>query len=314
MTVLVTGAGRYLGAHTAATLAASDTVHAVDVVPPTPELAAVLAAAGVEFSTVDPSDGHALGALLDEHSVRTVVHMAIAAMPFREGGRAAMKELNVIGTLQLLGACQRSGTVRKVVVRSSSAAYGASSRDPAIFTEDTELRAVPRGGFVKDILDIEGYVRGFRRRRPDAVATVLRFSPFLGPAADTALARYFSQALVPTVAGFDPRLQFVHVDDALEVLRRAVSEDHPGVYNVAGPGVLVLSQAIRRAGRTAVPVPGLAIPVFAKAFANLSIDQLEYLMHGKVLDVARLISEFGFRPRSTPETFKEFVSAVGSHE
>ena len=60
--------------------------------------------------------------------------------------------------------------------------------------------------------------------------------------------------------GRDPRLQFVHVDDALEVLHRSVVEDHPGTFNVAGAGVLALSQAIRRAGRVAVPVlePGLS--------------------------------------------------------
>ena len=72
--------------------------------------------------------------------------------------------------------------------------------------------------------------------------------------ADTTLTRYFAQPFVPTVLGRDPRLQFVHVDDALEVLHRSVVEDHPGTFNVAGAGVLALSQAIRRAGRISVPV------------------------------------------------------------
>ena len=142
----------------------------------------------------------------------------------QRGGRAAMKESNVIGTMQLLAACQQAPRLRKLVVRSSTAAYGASFRDPAVFTEDTEPRDVPRGGFARDVLDIEGYVRGFRRRRPDVAATVLRFAPFVGPQADTALTRYFAMPVVPTVLGRDPRLQFVHVDDALEVLHRAIVE------------------------------------------------------------------------------------------
>ena len=54
------------------------------------------------------------------------------------------------------------------------------------------------------MLDIEGYVRGFRRRRPDAPATVLRFAPFIGEHANTTLTRYFSQPFVPTVFGRDP--------------------------------------------------------------------------------------------------------------
>ncbi|MBA3489541.1 MAG: NAD-dependent epimerase/dehydratase family protein [Longispora sp.] len=308
--VLVTGAGRYLGAQTAVRLAADARVHAIDGVSPTPALAEILADAGVEFSLVDTGQGPVLPTLLDTHQIDTVVHMSVAATPFRDGGRSAMKEHNIIGTMQLLSACQRSETVRKVVVRSSSAAYGASSRDPAIFTEDTELRAVPRGGFVKDILDIEGYVRGYRRRRPDAIATVLRFAPFLAPTADTALSRYFTQPLVPTVAGFDPRLQFLHTEDAFEILRRSVIEDHPGVFNVAGPGVLLLSQAVRRAGGVPIPIPRLAMSASGRLFGSISIDQLDFLIHGRVVDVSRLADEYGYSPRTTPETFKEFVSVV----
>src|SRR4029450_13600400 len=130
----------------------------------------------------------------------------------QRGGRGAMKESNVIGTMQLLAACQQAPRLRKLVVRSSTAAYGASFRDPAVFTEDTEPREVPRGGFARDILDIEGYVRGFRRRRPRDTATVSRCAPFIGWGADTTLSRYFARPLVPTVLGRDPRLPFIHID------------------------------------------------------------------------------------------------------
>src|SRR6202042_1687987 len=117
------------------------------------------------------------------------------------GGRAAMKEQNVIGTMQLLAAIQGAPRLRKLVVRSSTAAYGASFRGPAVFTEGPAPRAVPRGSCARDILDIEGYVRGFRRRRPQVAATVLRFAPFISSTADTTLTRYFAQPLVPTVLG-----------------------------------------------------------------------------------------------------------------
>jgi UDP-glucose 4-epimerase len=244
-----------------------------------------------------------------------VVHLAITTAPDKQnGGRAAMKEQNVIGTMQLLAACQQAPRLRKLVVRSSTAAYGASFRDPAVFTEDTEPRAVPRGGFARDILDIEGYVRGFRRRRPKVIATVLRFAPFVGSNALTTLTRYFSSPVVPTVLGRDPRLQFVHVDDALEVLYRSVVEDHSGTFNVAGPGVLALSQAIRRAGRVALPVlePGLSFAAgVARSFGVTSygFDQLDLFVHGRVVDITRLIREYGFTPRSTAEAFDDFIRA-----
>ena len=50
--------------------------------------------------------------------------------------------------------------------------YGASSRDPAVFTEAMQARRVPAGGFARDSLDIEGYVRSFARRRRDELLAV----------------------------------------------------------------------------------------------------------------------------------------------
>jgi UDP-glucose 4-epimerase len=313
--VLVTGVSRYLGARVAARLTADPAIERVvgiDLTSPPEEFARELA--GVDVRQTELRTGELIR-LFSAEKVTAVAHLAIASAPDgQRGGRAAMKEHNVIGTMRLLAACQQARGLRKLVVRSSTAAYGASFRDPAVFTEDTEPRDVPRGGFARDVLDIEGYVRGFCRRRPDVAATVLRFAPFIGQQADTRLSRYFSMPVVPTVLGRDPRLQFVHVDDALEVLCRAVVEDHAGTYNVAGPGVLTLNQAIRRAGRVAAPTlePGLSgVAAFAKrsGMLDFSLDQLDLFVHGRVVDTSRLIAEFGFQPRSTAEAFDEFVRA-----
>ncbi|ROO51363.1 UDP-glucose 4-epimerase [Micromonospora sp. Llam0] len=312
-TVVVTGTSRFIGARVAGRLAADPRVGRVvglDTATPAPDFADLLR----DVDQVRADAGAASGIIADLDA-SAVVHLAVVSGPDQQyGGRAAMKEQNVIGTMQLLAACQRASGLRKLVVRSSTAAYGASFRDPAVFTEDTEPREVPRGGFARDILDIEAYVRGFRRRRPDVTATVLRFAPFIGSTAETSLTRYFAQPLVPTVFGRDPRLQFVHVDDALEVLHRAVVEDRPGTFNVAGPGVLTLSQAIRRAGRVAVPVlePGLSGAAgVTRAFGvgRYGFDQIDLFVHGRVVDTSRLIREFGFEPRSTQAAFDDFLRA-----
>src|SRR5690606_24471927 len=270
---------------------------------------------GVELVQADLTTGAGVIAALDAD---IVVHLGVVTAPDpAAGGRAAMKEQNVIGTMQLLAACQRAPRLRKLVVRSSTAAYGASFRDPSVFTEDTEPRETPRGGFARDILDLEGYVRGFRRRCPHVTTTVLRLAPLIGSAADTTLTCYFAQPVVPTVLGRDPRLQFVHVDDALEVLHRSVVEDHPGVFNVAGPGVLTLSQAIRRAGRLSVPVAEIglsAVASLARRFGRggFGLDQVDLFVHGRVVDTSRLAKEFGFTPRSTPEAFADFLGGRGA--
>ena len=312
--VLVTGVARYLGARVAAKLAGDERIgHVVgiDSADPSAEVAALLPDR-VEVVRTDVRTAETAKIMINA-GVEAVVHLAIAsAADQNAGGRAAMKEQNVIGTMQLLAACQQAPDLRKIIVRSSTAAYGASFRDPAVFTETTEPREVPRGGFARDVLDIEGYVRGFHRRRPDVTATVLRFAPFIGEAANTSLTRYFRQSVVPTVFGRDPRLQFVHVDDAMEILHRAVTGNHPGTFNVAGPGTITLSQAVRRAGRIAVPVlePGMSalagLPVRFGS-RDFSLDQLDLFVHGRVVDTTALRTEFGFEPRSTAVAFADFL-------
>jgi UDP-glucose 4-epimerase len=306
--VVVTGVSRFLGAQIAAQIAADPMVERViglDRVDPPVAYADLLSRVELRKVDLTKSTGNTLAKLRAE----AVVHLAVASSPDpAAGGRSGMKEENVIGTMHLLAGCQQTSTLKRLVVRSSTAAYGASFRDPAVFTEDTEARDVPRGGYGRDILDIEGYVRGFRRRRPDVTATVLRFAPFVGPAAETMLLRYFAQSVVPTVLGRDPRLQFVHVDDALEILRRSVVEDHPGTFNVAGPGVITLSQALRRSGRVNLPVVEPLLQA-ATRLGGVSLDQVDLFVHGRVVDTAKLCNEFGFTPRSTAVAFDDFIKA-----
>lgn len=302
--VLVTGVSRYLGGRLAARLAADpeiDRVIGIDVGAPAPPDR--LRLGRTEFVRADIRNP-LIAKVIAQAKVDTVVHASVTATPRSVGGRTPMKELNVIGTMQLLAACQKSETVRRLVVRSTTSVYGASSRDPAVFTEDMDARPTPRAGYAQDAIEVESYVRGFSRRRPDVVATVLRLANVIGPTIDTPITRYLALPVVPTPLGFDPRLQLLHESDAIEVLRLAARSDRPGVFNVAGTGALALSQAIRRAGRVALPVPAPATELVAAAvrrggLVDFSAEQLQFLNFGRIVDVARLRTGFGYEPRFT---------------
>ncbi|MFC0865251.1 NAD-dependent epimerase/dehydratase family protein [Sphaerimonospora cavernae] len=304
--VLVTGVSRHIGRRVASALAADpdvDRVIGVDTVPPsspsrddgTPPLGRT------EFVRVDLRSPDVVR-VISAADVDTVVHLSLVSGPAKS--RSAVKEHNVIGTMQLLAACQRSETVRRVVVRSTTAVYGSSPNAPAVFSEDTEPAEASHHGYEKDAVEVEASVRGFSRRRPDVVTTTLRFAALMGPGVDSPLTRYFSQPVLPTVFGFDPRLQFVHEDDAVEVLGRVARQDHPGVFNVAGDGVLLLSQCARRAGRPVVPVPSPALRLL-----GFSSEQLSLLTHGRVVDAGRLAAELGRRPKfGTAAAFEDFLA------
>src|SRR5207237_10638147 len=143
---------------------------------------------------------------------------------------------------------------KRHVIKSKTAVYEADPRDPAVFTEADQSQTVPRTGLMKDAVELERYARDFGRRRQDVDVTILRFANFIGPDIETTLTRYFSLPVVPTAMGYDPRIQLIHEDDAVEVLQRAVRQAHPGIFNVAAQGVVYLSQAVRILGRPPVPV------------------------------------------------------------
>ena len=314
--VLVTGVSRFLGGHLAARLAANpaiDRVLGVDTVQPGRDLLRRMGR--TEFVRADIRNA-LISKVINNAGVDTVVHAAINTHT-GPAGRATLKEMNVIGTMQLLAACQQSPLVRKVVVRSTCAVYGTSSRDPAMFSEEVEPKDLPSSGYAKDAVDIEGYVRGFGRRRPDVDITTLRFSNLIGPRIDALLTRYFALPVVPTAFGFDARLQLLHSEDALAVLERATMADKPGVFNVAGEGVLMLSQAIRRAGRVAMPLPSPTFGPMTGLFrgarlVDFSPEQLRFLNFGRVLDTTRLREGFGFTPRwTTLQAFDDYVAGRG---
>lgn len=312
--VLVTGVARQLGGRFVRRVQREpevDRVIAVDAVPPEHDLG------DAEFVRADIRQP-VIGKVLAKAGVDTVVHLDVSGTTLGTGGRPQTKETNVIGTMQLLGACQKAPTVRRLVVKSTTSVYGSAPRDAAVFTETTPVKSPPSGGFAKDAVEVEGYVRGFARRRPDVAVAVLRFANILGPRVDTPLAEFFDLPVLPTVFGYDPRLQFVHEDDVNEVLVVASTEPrrgtlNSGTFNIAGDGVLLLSQTARRLGKPTVPVLLPAITwvgqlLRTSGVSDFSREQIRLLTHGRVVDTRQMRETLGFRPVfSTAETFRDFA-------
>lgn len=315
--VLVTGACRFLGGYLTARLVQNpsiDKVIAVDAISPSKDLQRRMGRA--EFVRADIRNPF-IAKVIRNSDVDTVVHAAAASYAARSGGRATLKELNVMGAMQLFSACQKAPTVRRVVLKSTSEVYGSHAHDPVVFTEDSSSRRPPDEGFARDSVDIEGYARGLGRRRPDIKVTILRLANIIGPGMETPLARYLSGPVVPTVFGRDARMQLLHEQDALGALEKATMTGRAGTFNVGADGIVMMSQAIRRAGRLALPVTTLgmrAVDSLRRATAGVEFnrDQVDYLRYGRVMDTTRMRTELGFEPKwTTIEAFDDFVRGRG---
>lgn len=315
--VLVTGACRFLGGYLTARLAAKPSIErviAVDAIAPSKDLLRRMGRA--EFVRADIRNPF-IAKVIRNGEVDTVVHAAAASYAPRSGGRATLKELNVMGAMQLFAACQNAPTVRRVILKSTSEVYGSSAFDPVMFTEVTSSRKPLGEGFARDSIDIEGYARGLGRRRPDIDVTILRLANMIGPAMDTALSRYLAGPVVPTTVGRDARLQLLHEQDALGALDRAVVAGKAGTFNVGASGIIMMSQAIRRSGRLALPLPQTGVRLVdsllrATGGSEINRDQMRYMAYGRVMDTARMRTELGYLPKwTTLEAFDDYVRGRG---
>ncbi len=244
-----------------------------------------------------------LSRLLPATEVDTVVHCGVLWYP--EPGRPAraLHEINVIGTLQLLAACERTESLRSVIVRGSAAIYGCDPAAPYFFSEQGARPAQLRTRFQRDIFELEEYFANFARRHPDLVCCMLRYQPEIGAGLDSPLVRYLTLPAVPVQLGFDPRLQLLHADDATGAIEAAVRSPARGAVNVGPSGSISLSRALRLLGRPALPVPH---PLFGPAMERLNRrlgaggllgDGVRMLRYGRGVDNRRLREEVGYEPR-----------------
>ncbi|WP_345499187.1 NAD-dependent epimerase/dehydratase family protein [Nocardia callitridis] len=314
--MLVTGASRFFGGSVVAQLAKDSGVErilAVDTMTPSHDLRRRMGRA--EFVRADIRNP-LIRKVINGNEVDTVVHAAVLARPPAGGGRAVMKDLNVLGAMQLFAVCQKAPSVRKVVVRSSSAVYGGSPKDPAKFTEEMSARTPPRGALARDMIEIEGFVRGLARRRPDIGASILRFAPIVGPRLASRGAEYLHSPVTPTVFGRNARMQLIYEDDAVAALAHAATHPGGGTYNIAGDGALTLSQAVRRTGRIELPVPFALFRTAGRSFMGpvmreFTGEQLDYFHFGCGLDTTRMRAELGFVPRwTTVQAFDDFIGGA----
>ena len=89
-----------------------------------------------------------------------------------------------------------------------------------------------------------------------------------------------------------------------------------GTFNVAGDGIVMLSQAVRRLQRPSVPLPAVAVGNLGSVLrqarvAEFSPEQLGLLTFGRGVDTTRMREVLDFHPRhTTAEAFADFAAPL----
>ena len=299
--VLVTGVARQLGGRFVRRIQRDpdvDRVIGVDAVAPEHHLG------DAEFVRADIRQP-AIAKVLAEHSVDTVVHMDVSGTPLgARRPRRTVKETNVIGTMQLLGACQKApdgaAAGGQVHAPASTAPRRATRRSSP---RPRPPKSLPSGGFAKDAVEVEGYVRGFARRRPDVAVCVLRFANILGPRADSPLAEYFVAARAADglrlrpAAAVRPRGRRHRRCCGSPPPSRAAARSTAARSTSPATGCCCCRRRARRLGRPTVPV---LLPAVTWVGHGAALRRHHGLLAGA--DPAAHARQGGARPRQMRET------------
>ena len=255
-----------------------------------------------QFHKVDltlPTADADLAAIFLREGVDTVVHVAFLSVPTHNSAWA--HELESIGTMHVLNAAGEA-RVHKLVMLSTTLVYGARPQNPNFLSEAHEPKGHPRSRFINDKLEAERQARRFARENPQAVVTTLRAGATLGPRIDNFATRFFARPVCPVLMGYDPLLQLLHEDDLVEAFRLAVDEDHPGLYNVVGEGVLPYTTILAMLGRIPLPLPtSIAYRLSQALWMTQVFDSppnfLDFIRFLCVADGDKARREMGFVPR-----------------
>lgn len=294
----ITGVASFLGARVLRRLVearGAGALVAIDVAAPPSGL-------GVRHHALDftePASDQRLLELLREEDVDTVVHAAFFTSPRRDSTYA--HELESIGTLNLLAAAAAAG-VRRVVVRSFTAVYGARGQNPGFLTEDHPLQPNPALSWVRDKLEAEQHAVAFARRYPDMAVTRLRFAPLLGPGVHAFYTRIFDHRVVPLLMGYDPLVQLLHPEDAVAAFLAAVESAPGGAFNIVPSRPLPLLTAYHLAAKVPIAVPHPMAYAGADLLwaAGLGLAPgafVDYVRYSFVADGEKARQELGFKAR-----------------
>ncbi|MFZ0493855.1 MAG: hypothetical protein WAM81_11765 [Acidimicrobiia bacterium] len=220
-----------------------------------PEIAARLG-----FASLDEAAGLAFAARVIDAKPRVVIHLG-----------------NESETL--LGALTRVPDLEHLVVRSDLAVHGTGARMPSIVSAES-VSPVPSTRMGRMLRRMEADVRAFAAERPAVTVTILRLAPILGDGGP--MSRYLARPAVPSILGFDPRLQMLHIDDAARVFGDATKDRKSGTFDVAAQGQLYLSQIVRLGKRRLRPLPE---PIFRRLAPDLGLPDhlVDLLKYGRVV-------------------------------
>jgi UDP-glucose 4-epimerase len=313
--VLVTGAAGYVGRLCVAALAKRLN-----------ELSALVALDWTEVDLAERLDGvvyeqgdicdPALKDLFREHRIDTVVHLASIVRAPKGAPADLAYRVDVLGTKNILEACESSNATR-LIVTSSGAAYGYHPDNPEWLDEQDPLRGNDEFEYSKNKRLVEDMLAQWREERPELRQVVFRPGTIVGEDVHSPVTDLFEKPVIIGIAGAASPFVFIWDQDLVACLVDAVFSDKVGIYNQAGDGALTPREIARMLNKPYVPLPASFVKAILWTLKGLGLtengpERVAFLRYRPVLSNRRLKEEYGYTPQLTSrEAFELYARARG---
>lgn len=243
--------------------------------------------------------------------IDAVVHLNIMHDP--RSRAEEQHQFNIVGTQKLFGLCAEH-RVPKVVVLSSADVYGPDPRNNQLLTEEAALMGGQNFEGIRDLIALDMFCNTIFWRHPEIETVILRPVHIVGQV-NNAASRYLRLERPPTLMGFDPMVQLIHVEDVVTAIELSLTPGIRGVFNVAGPSPVPLSFILKKLGRRPRSMPEPIVRAWLQAAWSLKmsdwpVPELDHIKYICMVDDSLARETLGFRHRHDLESILREVERV----
>jgi len=313
--VLITGAGGYLGTETLKALAAIRNQFSSIVATDVREISENQRLSGVTYVVLDVRDER-IESVLRDHAIDTVVHLASIVTPRKNANREFEYTVDVLGTRNVIERCLRAG-VNHLIVTSSGAAYGYYADNPIPLSEDDRIRGNPEFAYSDHKRLVEEMLAEYRATHPELRQLIFRPGTILGENTANQITNLFERRWILGLTGSPSPFVFIWDHDVVACIVQGILEQKSGIYNLAGDGTMTMLEIARLLGKPYIELPPVGLAFCLRLLKALGLtqygpEQVNFLRYRPVLSNERLKTEFAYTPQKTSrEAFEAYARGKG---
>ena len=267
----------------------------------------------LKFYKLDIRDKN-IDRIFELEMIDTLIHLAFIFHPTHK--TKEMHDINVNGASNVLRGARKSG-VKRIVLFSSTTAYGAHKDNPEFLIEESPLRGNRDFYYTHHKVEIEKLCDTFRKDNGNIIFINIRPCIIFGPNVNNHISRYIGRPFVPFISGSNPDFQFVHEKDIVEACLIALSKNISGSFNIVGSGTIPIKDIPAVIGRKLLELPFpifypmhelmwlLRMPLIETPASMLNLIRYRWIASGK-----RAHEVLGFVPKySTKDALLDFYKA-----